>query len=171
MSYCAGFMMRVRGKKADCDLFLSQLNAFNMETDEKRGNDDDTMIYLHGRCESSVQDSMVARAEKPLSVWANDHSLEIEVFGYDEEEPVGVQHYHYKGPQCIKAFALPSYFELDEEYRDSFIENSEDAQYYDWDEENECFELKPEFEEHWHWNDDEYRMEVDFTMSFDDLKQ
>lgn len=163
------FEMRIRGTKENCNKMLnSELNCYEWFVVAENGTSEDYMLYTEGECRWSVTGSLIdTDDDHTIATKAKDFNLEIEVVGYDKSEPEWIEHYHYKGTQCLRAYALVPYmqsWDLDESDL-----SDEDKQKYDFIEAHDVYVLKSQYAEKFKWDDENYIMIVDYIMSFDDL--
>lgn len=169
MANICTFEMRIRGTKENCEKMInSDIPCYELYSVDEKGNDNDFMVYLEGECRWSVTGSMVNTDDgETLAAKAAKFNIELEVFGYDKSEPEWIEHYHYKGAEVLKEFALPTVimgWNMDETDL-----TDEDKAKYDYNEEHEVYILKAEFAEKFEWDEDEEIMILSYEMSFDDL--
>ncbi len=172
MANVCSFEMRIRGTKENCEKMIDSdmPSCYEFYRVEEQGTDNDYMVYLAGECRWSVTGSMVDTDEdNTLKAKAEKFNIEMEVFGYDISEPEWVEHYHYKGAEVIKEFALPTVvmgWNMDE-----MDISDEDKTKYEYKEEHDVYILKEEFNEKFECYEAEEIMILSYDMSFDDLKK
>lgn len=169
MANICTFEMRIRGTKENCEKMInSDISCYELYRVDEKGTDSNYMIYAEGECRWSVTGSMVnTDDDNTLAAKAAAFDIELEVFGYDMSEPEWIEHYHYKGAEVLREFALPTVimgWNMDE--TDLF---DEDKAKYDYKEEHEVYILRDEFNENFEWDEDEEKMILPYEMSFDDL--
>lgn len=167
MANICTFEMRIRGTKENCQKMMESdfPSCYEVYIISENGTDSDYMVCVEGECRWSVTGSMVNVTDDydSLAEKAKKFDIELEIFGYDLSEPEWVEHYHYKGDTCLKAFCLSPFFmewELDE------IELDEsDLAKYDYLESEEVYVLRKEFNEKFTYDIEEGRMILDWEMN------
>lgn len=169
MANVCTFEMRIRGTKENCyKMVNSDIPCYDAYIADEYGTDSDYMVYVNGECRWSVRDSMVNTEDKTLAQKAEEFDIELEVVGYDISEPEWVQHYHYKGAECLKEYVLIPCFP--EYIMDEMDISDEDKEKYTLIEEHGMYVIKEEFQEPFEWDEENERMTVNYAMSFNDLE-
>ncbi len=166
MANICTFEMRIKGTKENCEKMVnSDIPCYEMYCVEEKGTDDLYMMRLEGECRWSVTGSWVNTDEdETLAAKAAKFDIELEVIGYDMSEPEWIEHYHYKGTQCLREYNL--YPCIMEWQIDEMEMSDEDKAKYEFNEEHGVYILKKEFEEKFEWDEDEERMIVEYAMEF-----
>lgn len=160
MANVCSFEFRVRGKEVNCYAFLnSNIPCYEIYEAGKYGTAEDTVLCICGECRWGL--TSMTKADPPISEIAKRCNVELEMFGYDISEPFWVQHFHYKGDECLCAFNLPSYIQNPDE---ADIE-TEDLEKYTFDETHRIYVLNPEHNEVFSWDEDNEQMEVQWSIS------
>ena len=160
------YEMMIRGNRAACEEFISKLPWFEEEPNicQQQGNDDDMMFSVGGCCEGTLDEYIGELADL-----AADENIEFEAFAFDSSEPEGIEHYHYKGSECILSLfgEFKLYVNPDVE-PDDMEEMYPELEYYQQSEDDEnVYILKDEYQQ---WDFDDDYPKFHFTMPFDDLK-
>ena len=168
MANICTFEMRIKGTKENCEKMInSDIPCYELYSVAEAGKDDSYTVCLEGECRWSVTGSMVNTDEdKTLAAKAEKFDIELEVIGYDKSEPEWIEHYHYKGAQCLKAYNLyPYYMEWQLDETDL---SDEDKAKYELRKEQGVYVLKEEYAEDFEWDEDEERMIVRYCIPFGD---
>lgn len=166
MANICTFEMRIRGTKENCQKMMESdfPSCYEIYTISQNGTDNDYMIYAAGECRWSVSGSMIYVTDNydSLAEKAKKFDIELEIFGYDLSEPDWVEHYHYKGDTCLKAFNLFPFF-MEWELEEIDLEESDLAK-YDHLESEQVYVLKDEFNEKFTYNAENDCMILDWEM-------
>ena len=169
MANICTFEMLIKGTKENCyNMLNSDIPCYEVYVTDEAGNDDDYMLCLEGECRWTVTGSMVnVDDDCTLAAKAKRFNIELEVFGYDKSEPEWIEHYYYKGEQCLKEYNLPPFlmgYNFDE-----VDLSDEDRAKYTYREEHNVYILGEEFAEKFEWDEEEERMILPYEMSFEDF--
>ena len=164
----SNFIMRIRGSRAACEEFASQISTTEEDCViyNKQGSDDDLMCETDGWCEGTFEESN----SYELADIAADLNIECEVFAYDPSEPEWIEHFHFKDGKYIVHDSLELELFIDPGMEpDEIAEEYENIEKYQpSDEDENVYVLKDEFRL-WDYDEDAGEFTFHFTMSFDEL--
>lgn len=163
------FEIRIRGTKEDCYAFInSGFFCSDMHVVDKRGANNDFMMYIAGICCWSIKRSLVnIQYGESLVQKAKRFNIEIEAYGLCADGCC--ERFRYKGSEIIEERSLPAYYTA-EEWRELPISHEDRLQYRKGVFGN-IYSLRGSFRENFRFETGAERPVFNFTMSFDDLKE
>lgn len=164
MANVCTFEMRVKGTKENCYAFFnSDIRCYEIFVTEEHGTDADFILCIAGECRYSP--SSMFNADTPVDQLAAQCNIELEIFGYDISEPEWVEHYHFRGGECIYSFNLPTSIHDIEMLEEFDIDNPEEAaQKYKYIEQYDMYVLMEEYHEPFEWDEDERVMHLQWRI-------
>ena len=101
MANVCTFELHLRGSRPGVLALVEELQGVYDVTEQSwQGSDEDGVSYLRGECRWSVETSMID-TQRPLGLLAEEHGVELEIFGYDLSAPETFEHYHYRSGDCL----------------------------------------------------------------------
>lgn len=161
MANIISFQMQVRGNQDQIDELYSFIPSDLLE-DHREVNGDLITERVRGDARNEITSSFVKpEGRESLQELSRRLNLEIEVFGYDEDEPYLLEHYYYsKGEAIIEACRIT--FVQAWEVEDGEVEI--DLSMYNYREDAELYILKPEFSIPYELDEEEEDFIFQFAM-------
>ena len=168
MANICWFEMRIRGTKENCCAFAnSGFFCNDIHVIDKRGTDDDFMIYVTGTCRWSIKRSLVnIQHGKSLAQKAKEFNIKIEAYGLCADGCC--ERFHYKEAEIIEERSMAAYYTADE-WRELPI-SCEDRLQYQKGTSGNIYSLRGSFRENFRFETGAERPVFNFAMSFDELK-